>query len=73
MDGEQAKQVGLDKRKRDGKDPEVEEALSQWFATVLAESVSISGPILQAKAEEFTQNYPHGCQALHTASTAVLR
>ena len=54
---EQAKPVGLGKRKRDGKDPEVEEALTQWFATVLAKSVRISGRILKAKAKEFAQRF----------------
>ena len=47
--------VSLGKRKRCGKDPEVEEALEQWFAAVLVKGVRISGPILKFKAEELAQ------------------
>ena len=43
---EQAKQAGLGQRKRDGKDPEVEEALNLCFSSVLAEGIRISGQIL---------------------------
>ena len=47
--------VSLGKRKRRGKDPEVEEALEQWFAAVLEKGVRISGAILKSKAEELAQ------------------
>ena len=52
---EQAKKVGHGKRKRNGKDPEVEEALNHWCSTVLAKGIRISGPVLKNKAEEFVQ------------------
>ena len=48
-------QTGLGKRKRDGKDPEVEEALNLWFSAVLTKGIRISGPILKNKAEELAQ------------------
>ena len=52
---EQAKKayVGHGKRKRDGNDSEVEEALSHCFSAVLAKGIRISGPVLKNKAEEF--------------------
>ena len=48
-------QAGLGKRKRDGKDPEVEEALNLWFSTIITKGVRISGPILKNKAKELAQ------------------
>ncbi|KAI6649553.1 Tigger transposable element-derived protein 4 [Oopsacas minuta] len=48
-------QASLGKRKRDGKDPEVEEALNLWFSAVLTKGIRISGPILKNKAEELAQ------------------
>ena len=50
---EKAQRIRPAKRKRHGKDPEVEEALSHWFRAVLARGVRIGGPILKTKAEEF--------------------
>ena len=44
-----------EERERGGKDPEVDEALNQWFKTVLHKGVRISGLILKAKAEEFAE------------------
>ena len=41
------------KRQRDGKDPEVEEALNKWFRSILDKGVRISGLLLKSKAEEF--------------------
>lgn len=43
------------KRKRDGKNPEVEEALTEWFSAVQERGVSVSGPILKNKAEELAK------------------
>ncbi|KAI6654631.1 Tigger transposable element-derived protein 4 [Oopsacas minuta] len=48
-------QASLGKRKRDRKDPEVEEALNLWFSAVLTKGIRISGPILKNKAEELAQ------------------
>lgn len=45
------------KRKRDGKEPNVEEALDQWFSLVSNRGVCISGPILKAKAEELAKKF----------------
>ena len=42
-------------RERGGKDPDVDEALNQWFKTVLDKGVRISGLILKAKVEEFAE------------------
>ena len=44
-------QAGTSKRKSEGKDPDVEEALDQWFSIVSGRGVNISGPILKAKSE----------------------
>ena len=48
-------QASLGKRKRDGKDPKVEEALNLWFSAVLTKGIRISGPILKNIAEELAQ------------------
>ena len=34
------------KRKRKGKDPDIEEALGKWFSVVTRHRVSVSGPML---------------------------
>ena len=46
---------GFRKRERGGKDSEVDNALNQWFKTILHKGVRISGLILKAKAEEFAE------------------
>ncbi|KII73547.1 Tigger transposable element-derived protein 4 [Thelohanellus kitauei] len=43
------------KRKREGKDPDVEEALDQWFSIVSAKGVNINGPTLKAKSQELAK------------------
>ncbi|XP_035212025.1 tigger transposable element-derived protein 6-like [Stegodyphus dumicola] len=48
-------QAGTSKRKREGKDPDVEEALDQWFSIVSGRGVNINGPILKAKSEELAK------------------
>ncbi|KAL4096550.1 hypothetical protein QTP88_021480 [Uroleucon formosanum] len=47
-------QTGNQKRKREGKDPEVDEALSEWFSLITSRGVRVSGPILKCKAEELS-------------------
>uniref|UniRef100_A0A8C4XFI3 HTH CENPB-type domain-containing protein n=1 Tax=Erpetoichthys calabaricus TaxID=27687 RepID=A0A8C4XFI3_ERPCA len=52
------------KRKREGKEPEVEDALNQWFAKVTtrdvaARGVHIRGPILKVKAEDLAKKLGH--------------
>ena len=47
------------KRKRKGKDPDVEEALDQWFSIVTGRGVRISGPILKSKSEELVKKLGH--------------
>ena len=49
----QKKMMKHGKRQRDGKDPEVEEALNKWFRSILDKGVRISGLLLKSKAEEF--------------------
>jgi hypothetical protein len=39
------------KRKREGKDPEVYEALCEWFLLITNRGVRVSGPMLKNKAE----------------------
>ncbi|VVC38872.1 Homeobox domain-like,HTH CenpB-type DNA-binding domain,Winged helix-turn-helix DNA-binding domain [Cinara cedri] len=48
-------QTGNQKRKREGKDPEVDEALSEWFSLIISRGVCVSGPLLKCKAEELSQ------------------
>ncbi|XP_025420572.1 tigger transposable element-derived protein 4-like [Sipha flava] len=48
-------QNGNQKRKREGKDPEVEEALSEWFSLITSHGVRVSGPMLKCKAKELSQ------------------
>lgn len=43
------------KRKRDGKDPEVEEALVKWLSVVTERGVSVNGPMLKSKSEELAK------------------
>lgn len=52
-------QTGISKRKREGKDPDVEEALDQWFSLVSGRGVSISGPLLKMKSEELAKKLGH--------------
>ena len=40
------------KRRRDGKDPLVDQALTQWFDRVSEHGVPVNGPVLMGKAEE---------------------
>ncbi|VVC26820.1 Homeobox domain-like,HTH CenpB-type DNA-binding domain [Cinara cedri] len=42
------------KRKREGKDPEVDKAMNEWFSAVTERGVRISGLMLEQKAEFFT-------------------
>lgn len=51
--------AGKSKRKRDGKDPEVEEALDQWFSIVSGQGLNISGPVMKAKSEEIAKKLGH--------------
>jgi hypothetical protein len=47
------------KRHRDGKNPEVEEALSMWFKARTEQGVALSGPLLMAKANEIAKELGH--------------
>jgi len=47
------------KRKREGKDPEVDKAMNEWFSAVTERGVRISGPMLEQKAEFFAQKIGH--------------
>ncbi|KII65404.1 hypothetical protein RF11_05232 [Thelohanellus kitauei] len=51
----QEEQAGSFKRKREGKDLDVEEALDQWSSIVSGKGVNINGPILKAKLEELAK------------------
>ena len=48
------------KRKRFGKNPEIEIALKEWFETVAEKGTKVTGPMLREKAETFAKelNYP---------------
>ena len=47
------------KRKRKGKDPDIEEALCKWFSVVTRRGVSVSGPRLKSNSEEFAKKLGH--------------
>nr|XP_006006176.1 PREDICTED: tigger transposable element-derived protein 4-like [Latimeria chalumnae] len=47
------------KRKRKGKDNEVEEALLLWFQQALAKGARLSGPMLKMKAKELATDLGH--------------
>ncbi|XP_067126959.1 tigger transposable element-derived protein 6-like [Centruroides vittatus] len=47
------------KRKRKSKDPDVEEALNQWFSVVTGQGVCVSGPMLKSKSEELAKKIGH--------------
>ena len=47
------------KRKREGKDPEVDKAMNEWFSAVTERGVRISGPMLEQKAEFFAKKIGH--------------
>ena len=48
------------KRRREGKNPEIENALLKWFSIMTAQSVRVSRPMLVAKANEFARKF--GCR-----------
>ncbi|XP_060879159.1 tigger transposable element-derived protein 4-like [Metopolophium dirhodum] len=48
-------QTSNQKRKREGKDPEVYEALSEWFSLITSRGVRVSAPMLKCKAEELSR------------------
>lgn len=52
-------QTGTFKRKREGKNPDVEEALDQWFSVINGGGVKITGKILKAKSEELANLLGH--------------
>lgn len=47
------------KRRRAGKDPEVDEALNLWFGNVIKRGVRVSGPMLKEKAVELARRMGH--------------
>jgi hypothetical protein len=47
------------KRKREGTDPDVEEALNQWFSTATGQGVRVSGPMLKSESEELAKYLCH--------------
>jgi hypothetical protein len=40
------------KQKHEGKDPDVEEALNQWFCIVTGQGIRLSGRVLESSSEE---------------------
>uniref|UniRef100_V5G286 Tigger transposable element-derived protein 4 n=1 Tax=Anoplophora glabripennis TaxID=217634 RepID=V5G286_ANOGL len=47
------------KRKRTGKDPDVEDALLEWFTIVTGCGVQVIGPMLHGKAEDLARKLGH--------------
>lgn len=43
------------KRKREGKDPQFDEALNLWFSKIIERDVHVSDPMLKEKAKELAQ------------------
>ena len=56
---EEAEQGNSHKRKRKGKDTNVEEAFGKWFSIATSRGVSVSGPMLKSKSEEFAKKLGH--------------
>ena len=57
---EEAKSISLTiKKKRHGKNPEIERALRMWFKIVVKRGISISGPLLKEKADNFARELNH--------------
>lgn len=48
-------QVTTKKKKRKGKDSNVDEALNQWFSLATSHGVQESGPILKSKSKELAR------------------
>ena len=48
------------KRKREGKDPDVEEALDKWFTVVTERGVIVTGSLLKKKVDKFAESIGHG-------------
>ncbi len=44
------------KRKRQGKDPQVDEILNLWFSKITECGVHVSGPMLKEKAKKLSEN-----------------
>jgi hypothetical protein len=45
------------RRELEGKVPDVEEALNQWFSIVTGQGVCVSGPVLRSKSEKLAKNW----------------
>ena len=45
----------IPKRKREGKDPDVEDALNQWFSIITGRGVRVRGPMLKKKSEKLAK------------------
>jgi hypothetical protein len=52
-------QQNSQKLKCEGKVPDTEEALSQWFSTVTLRGIRVSGPMLNSKSEELAKKLGH--------------
>jgi hypothetical protein len=53
-------QLGTSQKwKHGGKDPDVEEALNQWFSVVSGSGVHVSGPLFKSKSEELAKKLGH--------------
>jgi hypothetical protein len=53
------KQRTSQKRTCEGKDPDVEDALHQWFSIITGRGVRVSGPMLRKKSEELAKKLGH--------------
>ncbi|CAK9828167.1 Tigger transposable element-derived protein 4 [Anthophora retusa] len=53
------KQGTFQKRNRQGKDPDVENALNQWFSIVKERGICVSGSMLKNKAEDLAKKLGH--------------
>jgi hypothetical protein len=43
------------KQKREGKVPDAEEAVNQWFCVITLRGIRVSGPVLNSKPEELAR------------------
>lgn len=56
----QTGKAGKRKRRQEGKDPDVDDALNKWWYAVRSEQgVNLSGPMLKTRVEEFAVKIGH--------------
>ena len=50
---------GIRIKEKKSKDTDIKEALCKWFFIVTSRGVSVSGPMLKSRSEEFAKKFGH--------------